>query len=162
MRVLVFDPGDHTGWVARNNDGHIVGGMFEKDLIQVQDLILEHNPHVIVYETFNLYPGKGKSLTRNDFYAVQVIGAIKLVYLQGHEERHALQRNLVGIQPSLKKYSGGLDDRWWIYCDIQKRFQEGWKVTEHQKDAYLLLRYFERHIEEKIDKDPRHGYHSKL
>lgn len=140
--ILVFDPGDSTGYTVRSSSS-IFGGTVVKDLAKIRQLIVEFPPDVVVYETFNLYPGKGKSLTRNDFYAVQVIGAIKSAYLEARADHRGMF--IVGLPPACKRYSGGLDDRWLRY--VERNLPEDVKATEHQKDSYLLLRYFERNIE---------------
>ena len=89
-------------------------------------------PHVVVFETFNLYPGASKSLVWNSFYPCEVIGVIKCeCMLQRYE--------MVGQAPGVKKFSGGLDTTW-------LEFEKHWKgledITEHTKDAYLHLKYY--------------------
>ena len=129
-RVLVFDPGDSTGWCFGCPEG-VVGGTIYKSFEDIEKLFKVYKPDVVVYETFHLYAGAAKHLINNDFYTVQVIGAIKLL---------CIQRGIKWVipqAPSTKKYSGGLDARW---RDIEKIGG----FTEHVKDAYMHLRFFER------------------
>ena len=138
--VICFDPGNHTGWCARNCVGEVYGGTifnqdFAKDARAIEKLFDLFVPDTIVFETFHLYPGAAKHLAHNDFYTVQLIGVIKYI---------ALIRNIETIEqaPSVKKYSGGLDERW-------KILRRDVAFTEHVKDAYLHLKYFERFNENK-------------
>ena len=99
----------------------------------VADLITDLSPDLIIFETFHLYPGKARSLAWNSFYPCEVIGVIKLVgTARGCE--------LVYQAPSVKKYAGGLQADWvqFQHNDLKE------KVTEHVKDAYLHLKYWER------------------
>lgn len=145
--VLVFDPGDHTGWVYRSVNGSLEGGTVLNNMEMVTDLIDVYNPDIVVIETFHLYPGAAKHLTYNAFYPCQVIGAIKLKCLT---QATQCVTHLVEQSPSVKRYSGGLDDRWkefrqWL---IETYTGEN-PIDEHVKDAYLHLKYFENNIEPK-------------
>ena len=141
MRILVFDPGENTGWVEAeyNESGlrtNLTGGTVIRDHKKIAELFDIFNPTHIVYETFNLYPGMARNGTMNwnSFYPVEVIGIIKLM---------AIRRNLpiFGQAPSTKKYSGGLQQDW---TELRERCD----ATEHMKDAYLHLKYFERNNKE--------------
>lgn len=143
-KVLVFDPGDHTGWVARLSDGSLKGGTifsnksFEEDIDKIKQTIVEVNPDVIVFETFHLYPGAAPHLAHNEFYPCQIIGLIKTL-------RHLLKiPTLVAQSPSTKRYSGGLDDRWKF---LRSNYSD--EASEHMKDSYLHLRYYELNGESK-------------
>lgn len=148
--VICFDPGDHTGWVVRNSEGQIFGGtIFHQkdiweDIKELKAILRAFRPDVIVYETFSLYPGAAKHLAHNEFYPVQMIGVIQtFAYLLG-----CAPERIVRQAPSIKKFSGGLDERWIQFC---KEYPKDPSRTEHTKDAYLHLRYFELHNEAKIE-----------
>ena len=129
--ILVFDPGESTGWVFLDREGRLIGGTCPKDHLAVASLILGYQPDIIVLERFNLYPGMAKSLSWNSFYPVEVIGVIKyLCMLKGIP--------MVEQAPSIKKYAGGFQDDW-------LKLKGGMGITEHTKDAYLHLKYYQLH-----------------
>lgn len=141
--VLVFDPGDSTGWLFKgfdiiSNTYTLIGGTIYKDFGSVTELISTLKPDIVVMETFHLYAGAAKHLTHNEMYPCQVIGVIK------HAVMLFRVPYFVQLSPSVKKYSGGLDARW---SDFRKSNDE--KTTEHTKDCYLHLKYFENHVTEK-------------
>lgn len=146
MKIICFDPGDSTGWVQRTdveeleNGEYLSGGTIYKDLDKIWHGIVNVNPDIIVFETFHLYPGAAKHLTYNDFYPCQVIGVIK------HAALFAGTPHLVEQAPSIKKYSGGIDARFSDLMALMKE-ERGEDLTEHIKDAYLHLKYFEMHTE---------------
>lgn len=133
--VLVFDPGESTGWVHRNDLGIVEGGTLPKDHTQVLGLILDLVPDVVVYETFKLYPGKAQALAWNSFYPCEVIGVIKVACMTESIK-------MVEQAPSIKKFAGGLGPRW-------EELKKEVKITEHVKDALLHLNYYERYNEKK-------------
>ena len=75
MRLLVFDPGETTGW-AFFEDGKIRGGSFH-----MWDAILKlmdaYKPTTILYESFHLNQSAATRLIGSDFPACQVIGVLK-------------------------------------------------------------------------------------
>ena len=137
LSVLVFDPGDHTGWVFRDRTGGLQGGTLYsnkdiwEDMTQLHTMFSKFEPDIVVYETFHLYPGAAKHLAHNEFYTVQLIGAIQMLCFDW-----VPKNRIVRQAPSIKKYSGGLDERW------SSLIKSG-AVTEHTKDAYLHLKYFD-------------------
>lgn len=142
--VLVFDPGDHTGWILRRSNGVITGGTLysnktlQNDIRDLNKLFEDTAPDVVVYETFRLYPGAAPHMAHNAFYPVQIIGVIEtLAYFRAIPY-------LVTQAPSVKKYSGGLDDRWKNYIKYAEH-------SEHTKDAYLHLKFFEHFNEHKLE-----------
>lgn len=137
--ILVFDPGDHTGWVFRDANGRVVGGTCGKSHAQVAECIDVLQPDICVFERFNLYPQMAKSLAWNSFYPCEVIGVIR--YL-------CTQKNIPIVEqaPSIKKYFGGFQDDW----TRLKEICDPKEVTEHTKDAYQHLKYFERNGERKF------------
>ena len=66
--VLVFDPGEHTGWCCARNaestgDSWVLrGGTADKDHRRVVELLDIYMPDIVVLERFNLYPGMAKTL----------------------------------------------------------------------------------------------------
>ena len=129
--ILVFDPGESTGWCFRSRDGEVTGGTCKKSHEEVAALIVLSEPDIVVFERFNLYPQMAKSLAWNSFYPCEVIGVIRYM-CDSHEIPYIEQA------PSIKKYFGGFKDDW----EYLKAHSRG--VTEHTKDAYMHLKYFER------------------
>lgn len=137
--VLVFDPGDHTGWVFRDTDGRVTGGTCGKSHAQVAERIHILRPDICVFERFNLYPQMAKSLAWNSFYPCEVIGVIRYLCVSMHIP-------IVEQAPSVKKYFGGFQEDWTKLKEICDHKE----VTEHTKDAYQHLKYFERNGERKF------------
>lgn len=131
-RVLVFDPGESTGWVFGIDDYLAAGGTIGRDHEKVAQMIFELEPDIVVVERFNLYPGKAKSLSWNSFYPVEVIGVIKYICMV-----HGV--TLVEQAPSIKKYAGGFGADW---DEFKLRNKSALKVTEHVKDAYQHWKYY--------------------
>lgn len=138
-KVLVFDPGESTGYfyydgplpyVFNNKPPKVELGTIGKRYADIGKIINRLNPDTVVFETFNLYPGSARSLTWSSFYPCEVIGIIKYVCIEKCIE-------LVPQSPSVKGYSGGLDDLWKSW---KRDKLEG--VTEHTKDAYLHFKYY--------------------
>lgn len=133
MSIIALDPGNSTGWVARIDD-KLIGGTIGECHRKVWQLLNNLKPDTIVYETFQMYPGKAQKLIWNTFYPCEVIGVIKL-YKQLYPDV-----KLVGLQPSVKKYAlGNSELQDWKTVDRQ-----GEIATEHLRDAFRLLRYYER------------------
>lgn len=137
IKVLTLDPGESTGWCFRDMYGILQGGTLPKDHRKVAQLILELAPDVVVLESFHLYPGKAKSLSWNSFYPCEVIGVIKYI---------CDTNGIIWIDqaPSVKKFFGGFKSDWVI---LQPQLD---RLTEHVKDAYMHLKYFERNNERKL------------
>lgn len=135
--ILVFDPGDHTGWCFRDRDGRVVGGTCSKHHMEVAERIQVLCPDIVVFERFNLYPQMAKSLAWNSFYPCEVIGVIRYLCAKYHIP-------IVEQAPSVKKYFGGFQKDWEQLKELSQ------DVTEHTKDAYMHLKYFERNGEKKF------------
>lgn len=135
--VLVFDPGDHTGWCFRDRDGRVTGGTCGKHHREVAERIQVFGPDIVVLERFNLYPQMAKSLAWNSFYPCEVIGVIRYLC-----DRYKIP--IVEQAPSVKKYFGGFQPDWDKLKELSRC------VTEHTKDAYMHLKYFERNGERKF------------
>lgn len=131
--ILVFDPGENTGWVFHDFKGTVTGGTSVRSHMGIAMLIYKYLPDVVVFERFNLYPGKAASLSWNTFYPCEVIGVIRYC-CQAHNIP------IVEQAPSDKRYAGNLDARW------ARLKEECTDVTEHTKDAYIhLLFYLRKH-----------------
>jgi hypothetical protein len=151
QRCLALDPGNSTGWVIRDYDGKLYGGTIGECHKAVYELLCIWNPEVIVYETFQMYPGKAQKLIWNTFYPVEVIGVIKLWHMMHPVYTDydlttqmgdivSCSRKLVGLQPSVKKYALSNNE-----LDLWKTVdRKGQAATEHLRDAVRLLRYYER------------------
>ena len=136
--ILVFDPGESTGWCFRDENHVTTGGTLPKNHIEVARAITERLPSIVVIERFNLYPQMAKSLAWNSFYPCEVIGVIKYVCA-------SMKIPVIEQAPSVKKYFGGYKSDW-----EQVKQTKGFKLTEHVKDAYQHLKYFERNGEKKL------------
>ena len=132
-KIMVFDPGESTGWVFRDEQGRLTGGTFPRDHSAIRAAIDELKPDILVWERFNLYPGMARALSWNSFYPCEVIGVLRLT---------AQQKKLPVAEqaPSVKKYAGPLGEEW---TELRKRL--GPKATEHTKDAYQHYRFFTRY-----------------
>lgn len=143
-RILVFDPGENTGWVSAlvdNNNKKLwisKAGTAVRDHRKIAELFDTYKPDVVVFERFNLYPGMAKTLSWNTFYPCEVIGVIR--YLCDARGIPYYEQ-----APSIKKYAGGLQQDW---VELRHRCE----VTEHSKDAYLHLKYFLRNHAKEVYK----------
>lgn len=146
MTILILDPGESTGYLVveifeqltmsdKPFYSIVEGGTIPKDHTKVWEILNKRNYGIIIYETFNMYPGKAKALSWNSFYPCEVIGIIKLWYMLHQEAAHL---ELVGLAPSTKKYAGGFDNLIW------KDFRSSHDYTEHTKDTWLLFQYWYR------------------
>lgn len=136
--ILALDPGNHTGWCYREEPcGELLGGTLPESLERVADLIIELHPDIVVYELFKLYPGKAQAMVWNSFYPCEVIGVIKYIC-----DLHDIE--CVSQMPSIKKYAGAFQDDFQNLYWREKEKDKHW-LTEHVKDAYQHLRYFERY-----------------
>ena len=140
MSVLVLDPGNSTGWVFEGSGNGLVGGTVRENHADVADLLKQLNPDTVVYETFQMYPGKAQKLIWNTFYPCEVIGVIKC-YCQTNNIP------IVGLQPSVKKFALAPHEQ-----DSWKRVaivDNTGKATEHTRDAYRLYMYYVRNYQAK-------------
>lgn len=132
-KILALDPGNHTGWVARMEDGELIGGTIGENHLHVCNLMDNLRPEILIYETFQMYPGKAQKLIWSTFYPCEVIGVIKLFAM-------CAECKLVGIQPAMKKYALGTSE-----LELWKTVNTlGQPPSEHLRDAVRLLRYYER------------------
>jgi hypothetical protein len=136
--ILVFDPGESTGWCFQDRNGIVCGGTARKNHLEVANLIKVAQPDIVVLERFNLYPQMAKSLSWNSFYPCETIGVIKVVCME-------LGIPIVEQAPGIKKYFGGFQKDWetiGVLLPMFEPFSKG--VTEHTKDAYMHYKYFLR------------------
>lgn len=142
MSVLALDPGNSTGWVFRNNDSKLIGGTVGECHKDVWNLLTEKDPDVVVFETFQMYPGKAQKLIWNTFYPCEVIGVIKVWFMLHTNPRNdGRSRQLVGLQPSVKKYALA-NSELELWKTVERENNQA--ATEHLRDAVRLLRYYER------------------
>lgn len=151
MSVIALDPGNSTGWCMRTNEGNLIGGTIGENHKDVWELLNERNPDVIVYETFQMYPGKAQKLIWNTFYPCEVIGVIKAwvsihpkkmyVIAPDMDDRVPVTRKIIGLQPSVKKFALANSE-----LDLWRTVErvDNQAATEHLRDAVRLLRYYER------------------
>lgn len=128
--ILALDPGESTGWCFIDRDDNLCAGTAPKDHLKVAERIDILNPDIVVYESFNLYPGKAQKLIWNSFYPCEVIGVILYKCRSNHIPVYRQA-------PSIKKYAGPLPQKFIDYSKIEK-------LTEHSKDACQHLCYFLR------------------
>lgn len=144
ITVIALDPGETTGYFVKryNTDDHsseiVAGGTVGRNHLEVFKLLEAHSPDIVVLESFALFPGKAKSLAWNSFYPCEVIGVIKLWIMQQRSVGFSIIQTEQA--PSVKKYAGGLREDWQYFQ--HNMLQE--KVTEHVKDAYMHIKYWER------------------
>lgn len=132
--ILALDPGESTGWCFLGANNQMQAGTASKDHHEVYILMEDLHPDIVVYESFNLYPGKAQKLIWNSFYPCEVIGVIKLVcQIWGTE--------IVKQAPPVKKYAGPLPK---MFVDLSRTE----KLTEHSKDACQHLCYYLRQIKQ--------------
>lgn len=128
--ILALDPGESTGWCFLGRDNTMQAGTLLKNHVHVATLIDKLQPDLVIFESFNLYPSKAKSLAWNSFYPCEVIGVIKC--------KCTIERiDYLQQAPSVKKYAGPLPQQ---YKDLAKQK----KLTEHSKDACQHLCYYLR------------------
>lgn len=134
-KILVFDPGENTGWVFRDKDGHIKAGTSVRSHTEVAALISTYKPDIVIFERFNLYPAMAKTMSWNSFYPVEVIGVIRFMC-----ERNNI--HYVEQAPSVKKFAGPWNDARW-----ERHIGKDNPQTVHAHDAYQHLLYYERRQE---------------
>ena len=130
--ILTLDPGESTGWCLLTHSNDILAGTKPKDYLTVAQLIENASPDIVVYETFNLYPGKAQKLIWNSFYPCEVIGVIRYICT-----RDAIP--CLGQAPPVKKYAGPLPKK---FVDLSRKE----RLTEHSKDACRHLCYYLRQV----------------
>lgn len=132
--ILALDPGESTGWCWLNIYDQMKAGTLPKNHESVLRLIQEFQPDRVVYESFNLYPGKAQKMVWNSFYPCEVIGVIKVVcQIRGI--------SITAQAPPVKKFVGPLPQK---YIDLSRTE----KLTEHSKDACQHLCYYLRQIKQ--------------
>lgn len=136
--ILVLDPGESTGWCFRNREGYVIGGTCGKDHEEVAQLIVAHQPDLLVFERFNLYPSMARTLAWNTFYPCEVIGVIRYM-CDTHNIKYLEQA------PSVKKYSG-VTKQSDLWRNFKARIPE---VSEHTFDTLQHLAYYERNTEKR-------------
>lgn len=132
VSILALDPGESTGWCFLDRDNNMRAGTVPKNHMKVAQLIDELQPDILVYESFNLYPGKAQKLIWNSFYPCEVIGVIvyKCMVWSIPYTKQA---------PPVKKYAGPLPQK---FVDLSRTE----KLTEHSKDACQHLCYYLRQV----------------
>lgn len=141
--ILAFDPGESTGWCFLDRKNVISAGTAPKSHLRVAELIDTLDPDVVIYETFNLYPGKAQKLIWNSFYPCEVIGVInykcsaKALVSTVNGENY--RPRVIKQAPSVKKYAGPLPQK---FVELSRRE----KLTEHSKDACQHLCYYLRQV----------------
>ena len=147
MSVIALDPGNSTGWVFRDDAGKLIGGTIGECHADVWVLLERFDPDVVVFETFQMYPGKAQHLIWNTFYPVEVIGVVKLWHMLHDMKTDAggyiRPRKLVGLQPAVKKFALSTSEKE-LWKTVER--ENGQPATEHLRDAVRLLRYYERNL----------------
>lgn len=144
--ILALDPGESTGWCFLDHKNNMQAGTLSKSHLEVAKLIDELDPDVVIFETFNLYPGKAQKLIWNSFYPCEVIGVIKykcalkgMLSTGGGCEGYRPQ--VVKQAPPIKKYAGPIPKKFVALSAKPKS-----NITEHSKDACQHLCYYLRQV----------------
>lgn len=135
MRILVFDPGESTGWTFYN----VITGDLEGGTVRMRNAYEEFGkvfdryiPDVVVYEKFALYPGAAKAMSWNTFIPCEMIGVIKFLSWENKLE-------IITEQPAgLRKFisASELDKAWHSLVDARD------SKTKHTRDALMHLLYY--------------------
>ena len=140
MRLLVFDPGESTGWAFYNTEiADLSGGTVRLHNAYGEFRLLFDGlmPDTVVYERFALYPGAAKAMSWNTFIPCEMIGVIKYLCNENGIED-------VSDQPAgQRKYISAteMDNAWQMLNDIRKT------KTRHTRDALMHLVYYCRQNE---------------
>ena len=130
--ILTLDPGESTGWCFLDSSNNLFAGTAPKDHLKVAERLDVLNPDIVVYETFNLYPGKAQKMVWNSFYPCEVIGVILYKCMHDH-------KFIVKQAPAIKRYAGPLPTKFVQLSKVEK-------LTEHSKDACQHLCYYLRQV----------------
>ncbi len=87
--TLCFDPGHTTGWAAFScfdiiSHGEIDTNDIEKATLEVELLISEYQPDVIVIEDYRIYRHRVKQHAGSDMLTTRVIGCIETLAIMCH------------------------------------------------------------------------------
>lgn len=122
MKYLSFDPGNSTGIVYHDeSDETYIGMCIKEDLLAISHTIEKFSPDQVIIETFQLYPGKAKSMSWNTFYPCEVIGVIKHTC---EKMNIPFEMQSAGIKP---------------YSVVDAKCPKG---NDHIRDAYRHLWYY--------------------
>ncbi len=87
--TLCFDPGHTTGWAIFHQfqlhaSGEIDTNNIEEATIEVELLISEHQPDIIVIEDYRVYKWRAKHHAGSDMLTTRVIGCIETLAIMCH------------------------------------------------------------------------------
>ncbi len=87
--TLCFDPGHTTGWAvfkchSLEASGELPTHDIEEATINVELLISEHNPDIIVIEDYRVYKWRAKHHAGSDMLTTRVIGCIETLAIMSH------------------------------------------------------------------------------
>ena len=88
-KTLCFDPGHTTGWAVfthlkLDKWGEIGTQSIEDATLEVELLISEHHPDVIVIEDYRVYKWRAKHHAGSDMLTTRVIGCIETLAIMYH------------------------------------------------------------------------------
>lgn len=127
--LLSLDPGGTTGWSLFKNGKLVDGGQVKGSNLEMEKLIVQMKPSVIVCEAFLLYPWKAKSLAWSSLQTSQLIGAIKLI---GRQQRVRIVEQ--GANLAKNFCSDDLLKMWRMYSPTKRHMNDS---IRH--GAYYLL-----------------------
>lgn len=144
MRILVFDPGESTGWAFYNTiTEDLEGGTvrLHNAYDEFEKLFYRYIPQTVVYERFALYPGSAKALSWNTFIPCEMIGVIKFLF---HSTYDGMTKEITADVKILDQAAG---DRKYISA-VEK--DKAWNMlqdprgtkTKHTRDALAHLVYY--------------------
>ena len=140
-RILVFDPGESTGWVFYDGlNERLYGGtvMYHNHHEVLAKLFSFTGADIVVYEKFMLYPGAAKAMSWNTFVPCEMIGIIK--HLAYWEE----VPDTVDQAASVRKYISAEEKA--RAKDMLDEFpflsDKDCRITKHTMDALMHLVYY--------------------
>lgn len=125
LRIAAFDPGETTGVAVVSRIGKPLCNETFWMWEGVKDILETYNPHVVVIESFQLYPWKSKEQGFSTFPPVEVIGVIKyLCVMRGTP--------FVTQMPTLKKF----------FTDARLKSYKAHHSVIHARDAMRHALYY--------------------
>lgn len=100
-RLLVLDPGDTTGWAVLDYGALTSCGQTAGTAKGLTELLDVHQPEVVLFEEYRLYPWKAQSQSFSNLPTARLIGALELL---------CEQRQLPLIGQTAQQAKGVIDD----------------------------------------------------
>ena len=151
MIILGLDPGETTGTIVFNIPEGTKTIPLKKDISswvvfagelinwpQIEEIIKEHKPNIIVFEEFRLYEEKAKTKSHSSFPEVKIIGQIEMI-----AEKECIPTH---------KQSASIAKQ--FYTDTKLKDLHLWqRGAKHARDAIRHALYFYDFNRKKVFKD---------